>query len=57
MWYNQAAYTIIEVKRYHYRKEGKAKVLSDEIIALEYNPEDESGKKNMKIAKTIRLRL
>ncbi len=51
-----AVFSIIEVKRYHYRKKGKAKVLSDEIIALEYNPEDENGKKNMKVAKSIRLR-
>lgn len=51
-----AVFTIIEVTRYHYRKQGKAKVLSDEIIELEYNPEDETGKKNMNITKTIRLR-
>jgi len=51
-----AVFTIIEVNRYHYRKQGKAKVLSDEIIELEYNQEDENGKKNMNITKTIRLR-
>lgn len=51
-----AVFTIIEVKRNHYRKKGQAKVLSDEVIELEYNPEDENGKKNMRITKTIRLR-
>ncbi|NJK86747.1 MAG: IS4 family transposase [Bacteroidales bacterium] len=51
-----AVFTVIEVKRTHYRKKGQAKVLSDEIIQLEYNPEDENGKKNMKITKTIQLR-
>jgi hypothetical protein len=51
-----AVYTVIEVRRNHYRKKGQAKVLSDEIIELEYNPEDENGKKNMKIIKTFQLR-
>lgn len=51
-----AVYTVIEVQRSHYRKEGQAKVLSDEIIELEYNPEDETGKKQTKVTKTIRLR-
>lgn len=51
-----AVFTVIEVKRTHYRKKGKAKVLSDEIIELEYNPEDETGKKNMKITRKLQLR-
>lgn len=51
-----ALFRVIEVKRNHYRKKGQAKVLSDEIIELEYNPEDENGKKNMKIPKTLQLR-
>lgn len=51
-----AVFKVIEVKRVHYHKKGKAKVLSDEIIELEYNPEDEDGKKNLKITKTLRLR-
>lgn len=38
---------VIEVKRIHYRKKVQAKVLSNEIIELEYNPEDENGKKNL----------
>ena len=51
-----AVFTVIEVKRTHYRKKGQAKVLSDEIIELEYNPEDENGKKNTKETKKLRLR-
>ena len=51
-----AVYTVVEQSRRHYRKKGQAKVLSDEIIELEYNPGDEAGKKQTKIIKTIRLR-
>jgi len=51
-----AVYTVIEVKRSHYRKKGIAKVLSDEIIELEYYPEDEAGKKQTKIINKLRLR-
>lgn len=51
-----AVFTVLEVKRSHYRKKGQAKVLSDEIIELEYNPEDESGKKNMRITRKLQLR-
>jgi hypothetical protein len=51
-----AVFTVIEVKRSHYRKKEQAKVLSDEIIELEYNPEDENGKKNLKMTKALRLR-
>jgi len=51
-----AVFTVIEVKRAHYRKTGQAKVLSDEIIELEYNPEDEKGKKNLKETRKLRLR-
>jgi hypothetical protein len=51
-----AVYTINEVLRSHYRKNGQAKVLRDEIIELEYNPEDENGKQQTRITKTIRLR-
>ena len=49
-------FTVIEVLRTHYRKKGQAKVLGDEIIELEYNPEDESGKKNMRQIQKLRLR-
>jgi hypothetical protein len=42
-----ALYTVIEVKREHYLKKGKAKVLRDEIIELEYHPEREDGKQDL----------
>lgn len=51
-----AVYTVIEVMRVHYRKKGQAKVLRDEIIELEYSPEDKNGKKQTKIKKQLRLR-
>ncbi len=51
-----AVYEVIEVRRNHYRKKGKAKVLRDEIIELEYIPEDEHGKRLTKQKKKIRLR-
>lgn len=51
-----AVYTVVEELRKHYRKKGQAKVLSDEIIELEYNPEDENGKKQTKVTRKIRLR-
>lgn len=51
-----AVYTIIETHRVHYRKKGQAKVLRDETIELKYQLEDESGKKNSKVFKTVRLR-
>ena len=51
-----AVYDVIEVTRKHYRKKGQAKVLRDEIIELEYIPEDEHGKRLTKQRKKIRLR-
>jgi hypothetical protein len=58
-----AVYTVMELHRRGYRKKGQAKVLSDEIIEpalsadrLEYNPEDEMGKKQTKVTKHLRLR-
>jgi hypothetical protein len=51
-----AVYTVIETKEIHYRKKGIAKVLRDEIIELEYNPEDAEGKKQTKVTKKIQLR-
>lgn len=51
-----AVYTVVEELRKHYRKKGQAKVLSDEIIELEYNPEDENGKKQTNATQKIRLR-
>jgi len=51
-----AVYTVTEVNRVHYRKKGQAKVLRDEIIELEYHPEDSNGKRQMKFTKQLRLR-
>jgi hypothetical protein len=51
-----AVYTVVQVSRTHYRKKGQAKVLRDEIIELEYNPEDENGKKQTKTKLILRLR-
>jgi len=51
-----AVYTVIEVKREHYRKKGKAKVLRDEVIELEYHPEREDGKQDLKTKLKMRLR-
>lgn len=51
-----AVYEVIEVKRKHYRKKGQAKVLRDEIIELEYIPEDENGKCLTKQKRKLQLR-
>jgi len=51
-----AVYTVVQVSRTHYRKKGQAKVLRDEIIELEYNPEDENGQKQTKTKLNLRLR-
>ncbi len=51
-----AVYVVKETKRTHYRKCDKAKVLRDEIIELEYHPEDENEKQNLKIKNTLQLR-
>jgi len=49
-------FEVIEVKRTHYRKKEQFKILSDEIIELEYNPEDEQGEKNLKETRKLLLR-
>jgi hypothetical protein len=51
-----AVYTVIKVNREHYRKKGKAKVLRDEIIELEYHPEKEDGKQDLKTKLKMTLR-
>ena len=51
-----AVYIVIEINRVHYRKKGKAKVLRDEIVELEYHPEGSNGKRQMKVTKRLRLR-
>ncbi len=51
-----AVYRIKEVKRENYREKGRAKVLRDEIIELEYHPEKEDGTKDLttKLKMTLR---
>lgn len=51
-----AMYTVIEEKLKYYQKKGIVKVLRDEIIELEYHPEDETGKKQVIVTRRIRLR-
>ena len=51
-----ADYKVLETLRTHERVSGKAMVLKEEVIELEYHPEDEGGKKIMKQKKTLRLR-
>lgn len=51
-----AVYTVKEVKRTHYRKRDQAKVLKDEIIEIEYHPEDANGVRNLKVIKKLQLR-
>lgn len=51
-----AIYTVIEISRNHYRKKGQAKVLGDEIIEMEYHPENKDGVRQTNVKKTIRLR-
>jgi hypothetical protein len=51
-----AVYDIKETKRTHYRKKGIAKVLCDEIIELEYHPEDGNGKKDTGTTLKVQLR-
>jgi len=51
-----AVYTVKEVKRTHYRKKDQAKVLRDEIIELEYHPEKEDGKQDLKTKLILKLR-
>ena len=49
-------YTIIETHKIGYRKKDIAKVLKNQTIEMVYYPEDENGKRQIKIKKTIRLR-
>jgi len=51
-----AVYLVIEVKRNHYKKKGQAKVLRDEIIEIEYHPEDQNGKPLTNVKKIVQLR-
>ncbi len=51
-----ALYTVINVLREHQKQKGIAMVLREEIIEIEYLPEDENGKKQTKGKKTLRLK-
>lgn len=51
-----AVYSIVQTIRTHVREKGKAMVLGEEIIELEYHPEDQAGKRDTRVVKTMRLR-
>jgi len=51
-----AVYSVIEEVQSHARIPGKPMVLKEEIIELEYHPEDNRGKKIMNQTRVIRLR-
>lgn len=51
-----AVYTIMDTVQMHERIKGKAMVIKEEIIELEYHPEDGKGKKIMNQTKTLQLR-
>jgi hypothetical protein len=51
-----AVYTVIETVQEHERIKGKAMVIKEEIIELEYHPENDKGKKITNQTKTLRLR-
>ena len=53
---SNAVYTVVKTERKHNRKKGVAKVLREEIIELEYVPEDESGKRQNGKREKVRLR-
>jgi hypothetical protein len=51
-----AVYRAIKVLQVHEKEKGKAMVLSEEIIELEYCPENENGQKQYKNRKTLQLK-
>jgi hypothetical protein len=51
-----AIYTVVEVLQEHQKQKGKAMVLREEMIEIQYSPEDENGKKQTKEKKTLRLK-
>ena len=51
-----AVYTVIETVQMHERIKGNAMVLKEEIIELEYHPEDAHGKKILDQTRTLRLK-
>jgi len=51
-----AVYAVIKVLQEHDKVKGKAMVLKEEIIELEYFPEDSNGKRQTKIKAKLQLR-
>jgi len=51
-----AVYSVVKVLQEHKKEKGKAMVLREEIIELEYCPENENGKKQYKNRKTLQLK-
>jgi hypothetical protein len=51
-----AVYSIVEILREHTKVKGRAMVLREEIIEIEYTPEDKNGKKLTKEKKKLRLK-
>jgi hypothetical protein len=51
-----AVYTVIKTLREDQKEKGNAMVLREEIIEIEYSPEDENGKKQTKQKKKLRLK-
>ncbi len=51
-----AVYTVIETLQEHPKEKGKAMVLREEIIEIEYFPEDSNGKRQTKTKATIQLK-
>ena len=51
-----AVYTVLDVLREHPKEKGNAMVLREEIIELEYSPEDANGKKQTKTKAKLQLK-
>lgn len=51
-----AVYTVVKVLQEHSKVKGKAMVLKEEIIELEYFPEDKNGKRQTKVKAKLQLK-
>jgi len=51
-----AVYTVVKILQEHSKVKGKAMVLKEEIIELEYFPEDKNGKRQTKIKEKLQLK-
>ena len=51
-----AVYTVVKVLQEHSNVKGKAMVLKEEIIELEYFPEDKNGKRQTKVKAKLQLK-